>query len=85
MCFESVELNFTCFVLHYYWMSKQKGKCCVKILKRLGYKLILKYVLTINSRLFLLRLLDVKNKQRELAIGSNTLLIASMHGDGRGI
>jgi hypothetical protein len=47
MCFESVELNFTCFVLHYYWMSKQKGKCCVKILKRLGYKLILKYVLTI--------------------------------------
>jgi hypothetical protein len=48
MCFESVELNFTCFVLHYYWMSKQKGKCCVKILKRLGYKLILKYVLTTN-------------------------------------
>jgi hypothetical protein len=70
MCFESVELNFTCFVIHYYWMSKQKGKCCVKILKRLGYKLILKYVLTTNFLelcLFLLRLLDVKNKQRELA------------------
>jgi hypothetical protein len=70
MCFESVELNFTCFVLHYYWMSKQKCKCCVKILKRLGYKLILKYVLTINFLelcLFLLRLLDVKNEQRELA------------------
>jgi hypothetical protein len=70
MCFESLELNFTCFVLNYYWMSNKKGKCSVKILKRLGYTLILKYVLTINVLelcLFLLRLLDVKNKQRELA------------------